>query len=679
MRAAAFFLLLTFVVGGYPDPLFSQSPDQRDLFARAYSLYSNGNFSQAKELFQKTLDPKFVLADYSRFYLATIAFNEKNWDTARQLLTELRQKYPQSVWFHTAELQRAKIDLMEKKFAQAAATLRSLRSEKGAKSEIAEEALFLLAQAAQGDPVQAYGLYQELRNSYPYSRWTPAARKEQTRLREQYPDLFALNTNQSLADEADRLSRERAFEEAEILYKKLLNNSTDPDLGLRSLTKLAALYLSGRKRNEAVPVLEQIARDYGDTSEAPQALYQVGQIYWNRHDNVRALEYFRQIMERYPTSASIDKAQYAAADIYEWQGKKDEAIALYSKISTQFPNSEIRDDAAWRLAWLYYQLGTFPEAYANFKALAAQAKDGSRRTAALYWQSRVAEKMSDTELAKQLYQQVFAAGEESYYQTLAANALAKLGVSVKEPKPNQRSIAPDLGSRIGPEIAFHLARARKLSEISMQRMAITELDEIDRLPRKANGVRALLMREYFKNQAYGRSLALANQLSASYSDRNIYRFPLAYWDTIQQKAHERELDPYLVLAVIRQESLFDARARSPAFALGLMQLLPTTAARVAKQIGLVPPANEQLFEPQINVTLGTQYLRDLLQRYSNNWFKAIAAYNAGEAAVDRWEKEIVTDDVEEFVERIPYIETRGYVKLVVRNHRIYKKLYEFQK
>jgi len=96
-------------------------------------------------------------------------------------------------------------------------------------------------------------------------------------------------------------------------------------------------------------------------------------------------------------------------------------------------------------------------------------------------------------------------------------------------------------------------------------------------------------------------------------------------------------------------------------------------------LGLDPPSNEQLFEPEINLTLGTQYLKDLLQRYSNNWFKALAAYNAGEAAVDRWEKEIVTDDIEEFVERIPYIETRGYVKLVIRNHRIYRKHYEPQK
>ena len=110
-----------------------------------------------------------------------------------------------------------------------------------------------------------------------------------------------------------------------------------------------------------------------------------------------------------------------------------------------------------------------------------------------------------------------------------------------------------------------------------------------------------------------------------------------------------------------------------------MQLLPSTAARVAKGIGLEAPSNEKLFEPQTNLILGMQYLKDLLKRYSNNWQKAIAAYNAGETAVDRWEREIITDDIEEFVERIPYLETRGYVKLVMRNHRIYKKLYETPK
>jgi soluble lytic murein transglycosylase-like protein len=279
-----------------------------------------------------------------------------------------------------------------------------------------------------------------------------------------------------------------------------------------------------------------------------------------------------------------------------------------------------------------------------------------------------------------LYRQIADGSEESYYQVLAIRALGRAGFPVEEIKmsspPTADAEAPPTKD---PRIMYHLSRARELSAISLYRMAVAELNEIDRLSRKDAQIHSLLMQEYFKNQAYGRSLSLANQLPSSRSERNLYRFPLAYWDMIQQKAQEQELDPYLVLALIRQESLFDSRARSPATALGLMQLLPSTAGRVARQIGVPPPSNEQLFEPEVNLMLGIQYLKDLLKRYSNNWYKAIAAYNAGEGAVDRWEREILTDDEEEFVERIPYLETRAYVKLVMRNHRIYSRLYDQQK
>jgi len=287
--------------------------------------------------------------------------------------------------------------------------------------------------------------------------------------------------------------------------------------------------------------------------------------------------------------------------------------------------------------------------------------------------------LGDQEAAKQLHRQIVKGGDESYYQALAVQALGRLGVSVTESNSISSSASAETDPPISPEIAFHLAHARELGAISLYRLAVDELDQADRQSTKPDRLRPILMHEYFRNQAYSRSLLLANQLPDSYSDRNLYRFPLAYWETIRQKAQERDVDPYLILALIRQESLFDTWARSPAFALGLMQLIPSTAARVAKQIGLAPPSNERLFEPELNLTLGTQYLKDLLRRYSNNWFKAIAAYNAGEAAVDRWEKEIATDDIEEFIERIPYVETRGYVKLVMRNHRIYKKLYESKK
>ncbi len=682
MKAKVQLLLLILTIAAFPRLLFSQDGiDSRELFAKAYSLYSAGNYAGARELFEKVQDPKILLADYSLHYLAMIAFNERNWDLSRQLLAQLRQRYPQSIWFPHTELQRAKIDIGEKKYSQAIAKLIALRAAKEGRSDIAEESLYLLGQAQEGlgDSTKAFSIYNDLRAVYPNSRWTATVKKEQARLRDKFPDLFGLNTIQAIADEASRLTRERDTSEAEVLYKKLLRTTDEPDLHLRWLAKLSGLYLTVRKRDEAIPILEQIARDYPDSAEAPNALYQIGQIFWNRHDNAKALGYFQQVLERYPTSGVMDRAEYAAGDIYEFFGKTQEALAHYSNLATQFPRSPVRDDAAWRLAWLHYRAGEFPEAAAAFAALASQAKDGAYRTAALYWQARTTEKLGDQESAKQLHRQIVSGGEESYYQALSIRALERLGVTVAEAKSNNPAPTPQPDPPVNQEILFHLSRARELAAMTLNQLAVLELNEVEHQSRKQVRLRPVLMQEYFRSHSYGRSLTLANQLPATFSDRNFYRYPLAFWDTIQQKAQERYLDPYLVLAVIRQESLFDARARSPAAALGLMQLIPSTAARVAKQIGLTPPSNEKLYDPDINLTLGTQYLKDLLQRYSNNWFKAIAAYNAGEAAVDRWEKEIITDDIEEFVERIPYLETRGYVKLVIRNLQIYKRLYDSQK
>ena len=652
----------------------AQNDVGRSAFRRAYTLYNQGSTTEAKELFQRTLDTNYRLSDYSLYYLAVIASKENNWEQARQYLVQLKQRYPQSVWQARATLQRAKIDQAEKKISQANEILRQLRADKSATRDTLDEAGYLLAQnlEAQGDVQRAYYGYQEVRDNSPTSRWAGLARKDQSRLREKYPEQFAISTLAALGEEADRLARERQLNEADELYKRILDGATDPDLRLRYLTKLAAV----RSRNEAIAVLEQIVREFPDSSEAPKALYQIGQTLWNRHENAQAMEYFNQLLRRYPSSAYADRATFASGDIHEYFGRNAEAIQLYTAVQKQFPNSNVRDDAVWRLAWLHYRTGEWQAALSTFKALAAQSRSGTYGTAALYWQARSAEKLGDTDGAKQIYWQIFHNGEESYYQTLSQRALDRLGTPVEETKLSKPSPGADADTAIGAEVNFHLSRARELTALRFHGLAITELDQVNRRANPKNRLQPLLMREYFANQAYGRSLTLANQLPISQSERNYYRYPLAYWELVQQKALERELDPHLILALIRQESLFDARARSPATALGLMQMIPPTAARVAKQLGLPAPTQEKLFEPEVNVNLGTQYLKDLMQRYSNNWFKAIAAYNAGEAAVDRWEREIITDDIEEFVERIPYIETRGYVKLVLRNHRIYKRLYE---
>lgn len=678
-------LLLLAALAGSPHWLFAQSNDFRELFGNAYQLYTSGKTAQAKELFQQSMDATHRLTDYSLYYLARIAFDEANWEQSRKYLEQLRQRFPQSVWYHSTALLRAKVDIAEKKFAPAGETLRQLRADKSVARELVDEAHFLQAQIheAQDSPGEigrAFALYRELRNGSPNSRWAALARKEQARLRGKFPDQFGLNTTASQAEEADRLARERQTNDAEELYKKILRNVSEPAERLHFLTKLASLYLSAGNRNDAIPLLEQVARDYPENSEAPKALYQIGQIYWNRHENRRAFEYFKNILEKYPASSYTDRAQYASADIHEYFGRKEEAIFYYANVQKQFPKSQVRDDAAWRLAWLYYRSGELALAQATFRSLVAQSKNGPFASAALYWQGRAAEKLGESEAARQLYRQIVNGGEESYYQALSLGRLEQLGAPLELQQKAAQPVAvsePDPPMRAA--LTFHLSRARELAALSLHQLAVIEIDEVNRHAKASERLRALLMREYFNNQAYSRSLMLAQQLPYAQSERDLYRYPLAYWEAVQQKTLERGVDPYLVLALIRQESLFNARARSPAAAFGLMQLIVPTAARVAKQIGLPAPTQEKLFEPELNLTLGTQYLKDLLERYSHNWFKAIAAYNAGEAAVDRWEREIVTDDIEEFVERIPYVETRGYVKLVLRNHRIYKRLYEPQK
>ncbi len=677
-------LLLLAAILAVPEQLFAQPNDLRELFGKAYQHYHSGNQAQAKELFQQTVEATHRLADYSLYYLARIAFAEADWDSSRKSLEQLRRRFPQSIWYHSTALLRARIDIAEKKFVAAAETLRQLRADKSVTGEIADEARFLQAQIhlEQDSPAEigrAFALYSALRDTSPNSRWAALARREQARVRGLFPEKFGLDTIASQAEEADRLARERQTNDAAELYKKILGNVTDPGERLRFLAKLVSLYLSAGRRNEAIPLLEQIVRDYPDTGEAPKALYQIGQIYWNRHENSRAFEYFKTVLEKYPGGPYTDRAQYASADIHEYFGRKQEAIENYTEVQQRFPNSAVRQDAAWRLAWLYYRSGEFGLAQATFRSLFAQSRDGSFSSAALYWQGRTTERLGEHEAAKEIYRQIINGGAESYYQALAAGRLEQLRAPLEMNRPTQAEVVSEPDPPLRADLTFHLARARDLAALSLHQLAVREIDEVRRRAKSLEQLRALLAREYFNNHAYGRSLALAQQLPETRSDRDLYRYPLAYWQSIQQKTLERGIDPYLVLALIRQESLFNPLARSPASAFGLMQLILPTAARVAKQIGLPAPTQNELFEPGLNLTLGTQYLRDLLERYSNNWFKAIAAYNAGEAAVDRWVREIDTDDIEEFVERIPYYETRGYVKRVMRNHRIYKRLYEPQR
>jgi soluble lytic murein transglycosylase len=152
------------------------------------------------------------------------------------------------------------------------------------------------------------------------------------------------------------------------------------------------------------------------------------------------------------------------------------------------------------------------------------------------------------------------------------------------------------------------------------------------------------------------------------------RYPRAYWDLVQPASSRLALDPYLVLALARQESLFNPRATSVSNARGLMQLIPSTARKVAAERGMDTGA-VPLYDPSVNVELGTTYLKSLFQMFNGDAFRAVAAYNAGEHAVLKWSSSFSGDD-DEWVENIAYKETREYVKKVIGGRREYQLLYQ---
>jgi len=206
-----------------------------------------------------------------------------------------------------------------------------------------------------------------------------------------------------------------------------------------------------------------------------------------------------------------------------------------------------------------------------------------------------------------------------------------------------------------------------------------ELDAIEFPPASRADGQLVLLEAYERLGAYHRALRLSS-LTHPRTPRAIgdpmdrFRYPLGYWELVQEYAAAYGLDPYLVMAVIRQESGFDPSAVSPKGARGLMQLMPKTAVDIAVNIGLPPPGESDLDRPDVNIQLGAAYLGQLLGVYGGAVHRALAAYNAGEDAVAKWDRRFPGAVPDEFIEQITYRETQGYVKVVMRNYRVYRSL-----
>ncbi|MGA7873734.1 MAG: lytic transglycosylase domain-containing protein, partial [Candidatus Binatus sp.] len=225
---------------------------------------------------------------------------------------------------------------------------------------------------------------------------------------------------------------------------------------------------------------------------------------------------------------------------------------------------------------------------------------------------------------------------------------------------------------------YHMARLQTIRALGLKELEPGELKALEEYAGGTIEMRRFVLAGFASAGAWYDAIVAAThmekngQMSAAVAER--VRYPRAYWDLFQPASTRLALDPYLVLALARQESLFNPNATSSSNARGLMQLIPSTAKKMASEHGIDPEA-VRLYDPSVNVELGTAYLKNLMEMFNGDAFRAVAAYNAGENAVSKWVAEFSGPD-DEWVENIEYKETRDYVKKVIGGRREYLLLYQ---
>ncbi|MCH9784079.1 MAG: transglycosylase SLT domain-containing protein [Gammaproteobacteria bacterium] len=289
--------------------------------------------------------------------------------------------------------------------------------------------------------------------------------------------------------------------------------------------------------------------------------------------------------------------------------------------------------------------------------LPAAARDDSRWQ---YWLGRAAEENGDDEAARAHWGR--AAGQRNFYGFLAAERLGQAPVF------SNASPATDDSAPTQPG----LARVALLREIDEPQLAWDEWNWM--LWHSSEGQRRKLAQHALQQGWY--DLVVQASIQARAWNVLAWRFPAAHRDLFVNAARRHDLDPWLSMAVARRESAFYPHARSPVGAQGLMQLMPGTARKVARDAGQTPPDARQVMDPDINVALGTRYLAELLERFNGNRVLALAAYNAGPHRVDDWlaeEEDAVPADV--WIESIPFYETREYVQAVLTYRVLFQGLH----
>ena len=672
----------------------NQPLEARVNYLAGYALFKSGRNREAVETLS-TVTNHILVGDYALAHLAQIYSNEERYQQVIESAALIREKFPSSPVLRETAMIEAEALL---KTGSRDNAIKLLKKHIRTKPEEGHKPLWMLAQLLEkaGRLTEAYKAYQRIFYRHPHSDLAEPARGETVRLYNAYKGKFRTGAPAEKLKRVKILIKELRLNEADLYIRTINLSKLDKELQAKLLVQRARALDKLNRDKEAVKVYQRVVKRFGKTKTGPEALYRMARLQWNLGNDKTAMNLMDRLAAEYPKHKRTPTALYVSGRIDDGNGNRESAIRKWMRVVDEYPESDIAPTCLWNIGWSHYRQEDYIKTQNVFAAFAEKYPDSAEIKKVLYWHGRSMIDSGNRNEKIVQFERLMEEFPNSYYTILAENGMDNsLYTHMIRFYPNEEMLDEILDRNIvaavekyqkKPELdrnqQWALYSSRNWVSLGFRERAKPLLDMLAKGMEPKNGHLIWLGYQYYRAGLYSDmfwrlDMVMAGQDVDEHQKQFLTNvmYPVPHWETIRSEAERYNVDPMLVLAVIRQESRFDTEVVSRADARGLMQIIPPTGKRISQQLSMNDYSDDLLHDPNVNIRMGVFYLSTLLRRTGGELAPALASYNAGMRVVKKWLKRLPYDDVSKFIETIPYPETRGYVKNVLRNYGVYQDIY----
>jgi soluble lytic murein transglycosylase len=656
---------------GSVDPLLAR-------FARGVKAIAAGNFREGLPLVNDAELARTPMADYARYYSGLALIGLSRHAEADAVLSALLQRTPAGFLREGVPLRLAEVALARQDGARAERILRDLKWDEVSAPDEALGKLGAVEESV-GHRDHALETYRRLYYDYPLSAQSEDARFGIERLQTVPEDV----TSRALA-RAEKLFTARRWADARAAFESIARGVQGDNKDLVALRLAECDYRLDRYR----AARDGVTPFTSGSTLAPEARFLYLSAVKALGDRTAYVALSRDLVADFPESEWSAEALNNLAQYYLTGDEDDAADQVFREILVKFPRHRYAERAAWKAGWADYRARRFAEAAAIFEAASMTFPRADTRPAWLYWSGRARDQIGDQATANTRYRLEVTDYANTYYGRLATGILASrrqpLTVDTIGPVPAMATPSKTVPTeRLIRELTALQLYDDALREVQYAQQVWGDSPQLQATwawIRHEQGTPLKAQERFLAWRGAITTMRRAYPQFLTYGGEDIppdvlrIIFPLDYWPLIEKYSQQLQLDPYLLAALMAQESTFTADIRSSANARGLMQLMPSTARRYATKLGIKPFTTALLAQPEVNMRIGAYYFKELLDRFGGAHF-ALASYNAGESRVARWIESAPGLPTDEFIDNIPFPETQNYVKRILGTADDYRRLY----